>query len=112
MTSGYDVKAHLDDVQHHSNVAMACIWGATRGTAGADRWDMAAADLEAAAVALDAARAALAAMDKQEPYCTACGQPVLSLMAGWSHVDLADFAAIRAGHELELGWRPITEAGE
>ena len=108
----YEVKRHLDEAQRNAGLAMACIWGAVRGTAPRDRWDRAAADLRASSESLSAATAALAAMEKLEPYCTTCGEPVLNLMAGWSHVISAENVQPRqAGHELELDWRPIGEAG-
>lgn len=103
----YEVKRHLDEARRGFDLTMACIWGAVRGTAPRDRWERAAADLEAAAESLAAAQSAFAAMDKQEPYCTVCGQPVLNLMAGWSHFDAEGpaVAASLAGHEPELDWR-------
>lgn len=105
----YDVKAHLDEARHKMDLTMACIWGAVRGTAPADRWDRAGADLDAAAEAVAKAKAALAAMDKPEPYCTVCGEPILNLMAGWSHFTAAGDAVLadQAGHEPELDWRTI-----
>lgn len=111
--TAHDVKRHLDEAGRNSGLAMACIWGAVRGTAPADRWDTAAADLRAAADAIAAAQAALAAMDKQEPYCTVCDEPILSLMAGWSHIVSVDHVEQRqAGHEPELDWRPVETGGK
>lgn len=110
----YEVKRHLDEARRNFDLTMACIWGAVRGTAPRDRWDRAALDLEAAAQSFAAARSVLAAMEKVEPYCTVCGEPVLNLMAGWSHFDAEGPAvsAERAGHKPELDWRPIGEAGQ
>jgi hypothetical protein len=108
-----EVKSHLDEARHNCDLTMACIWGATRATAPADRWDMAAADLQAAADAIAAAQAALAAMDKEEAYCTACGGPVLHLTAGWTHISTTDHVEARqAGHEPELDWRPVGADGK
>jgi hypothetical protein len=111
----HEVKSHLDEARRASDLVMPCIWGALQGTATADRWDHAATHLEAALIALTAAQAALAAMDKQEPYCTACGEPVLSLMYdGWSHFSAAGLGVESryAGHELELDWRPVGADGK
>lgn len=108
------LKNSLDESRRRSDRVMGCVWGAVDGTAPRDRWDMAAAHLREAAEALAAAAAVLAAMDKEEPYCTACGEPILNLMAGWSHFDAEGPAvsAARAGHKPELDWRPIGEAGD
>lgn len=107
--TAYDVKRHLEEARHHSDLVMACIWGAVNGTAPRDRWDMAAADLDAAARELARARAVLAAMEKLEPYCTACDQPILKLMAGWSHISTTDHVEpSEAGHEPELDWREVS----
>ena len=106
-----DVKAHLDEAEHRSTLAMAGIWGAIRGSAPADRWDHAKTDLEAAAASLAAALEALAAMEKPEAYCTICGQPILSLMAGWSHFADGGRAA-STGHKPALDWREIGTPGK
>jgi hypothetical protein len=105
------VKEHLDRARHQLDLTMAGIWGAVRGTAPADRWDGSRASLEAATEQIAGALAVLASMDKLEPYCTVCGQPILSLMAGWSHFTAAGDAVLadRAGHEPELDWRPSRE---
>jgi hypothetical protein len=104
-----DVKKHLDEARRNADLTMGCIWGALQGTAPADRWDRAADRLKAASEALAAAAAALAGMDKQEPYCTVCGEPILSLMAGWSHFSVTDGVEPRqAGHEPELDWREVS----
>lgn len=110
--TAHDVKAHLDEARRNASLTMACIWGAVRGTAPADRWDLAADDLRAASEALAKAQAALAAMEKPEPYCTVCGEPLLSLMAGWSHFSDDAPGAVNAGHEPSLDWRRLGEAGE
>jgi hypothetical protein len=105
----YVVKRHLEDARSNADLVMACIWGAVNGTAPADRWGMAAADLAAAEDALAKAKAALAAMEKLEPYCTVCGEPILNLTAGWSHFTAAGDAVLadQAGHQPDLDWRPI-----
>ena len=100
------VKEHLDRARHQLDLTMACIWGAVNGTAPADRWDKAKADLEAASGKIAEAAAVLAAMEKLEPYCTVCGQPILSLMVGWSHFRDDAPGAVDVGHEAELDWRP------
>ena len=102
-----DVKAHLAEARRRADLAMAAIRGATGGTATADRWDMAAVDLRAATEALAAASQALAAMEKREPYCTVCGEAVLSLTAGWTHVSSVEQR--QAGHEPELDWREVPQ---
>lgn len=108
-----DVKAHIDEARRNCDLTMACIWGAIRGTAPADRWDRAAADLDAAMEALAKAKAGLAAMDKLEPYCTVCLGPILSLMAGWSHVSTTDHVEPRqAGHKPALDWRLVGTPGQ
>lgn len=105
-----DVKGHVDEARRQADSIMGCVWGALQGTAPVDRWEMAADHLRAASEALAKAQAALAAMDKPEPYCPVCGEPILSLMAGWSHFGAAGFGVEprKAGHEPELDWR---EAG-
>ncbi len=107
----HDVMTHLDEVSSKTGLARACMWGATRATAPADRWDHAKADLEAAAASLAAALEALAAMEKFEAYCTVCGQPILSLMAGWSHFTDGGRAA-STGHKPALDWRETGTPGK
>jgi hypothetical protein len=111
--AAYDIKRRLDEAASEGHLTMAAIWGAVRGTAPADRWDMAAGSLQAAADAIAAAQAALAAMDKREPYCTVCAEPILHLSAGWTHISTIDHIEARqAGHEPELDWRPVGADGE
>ena len=105
-----DVKAHIDEARHNADLTMACIWGAIRGTAPADRWGRAAAYLDAAMEALAKAKGALAAIEKQEPYCTVCGEPILSLMAGWSHISTTDHVEPR--HKPALDWRTVGTPGQ
>jgi hypothetical protein len=100
-----DVMRHLDDVPREIGLARAAMWGADRGTAPADRWEMARASLQAAAAALGEAIGALAAMEKREPYCTLCGYPLLNLSNGWSHFTSGDYEAVNAAHEAALDWR-------
>lgn len=109
-----DVMAHLDELASKVGLARAGMWGAVRATAPADRWDGAKADLEAAAVSLAAALEALAAMEKTEAYCTVCGEPILDLMAGWSHFtgDGRAVNAASAGHKPALDWRQVGTPGE
>lgn len=107
----HDVMTHLDELPSKVGLARAGMWGATRGTAPADRWEHAKADLKAAADSLAAAMTALDAMEKLEPYCTLCGQPILSLMAGWSHFTDGDYTAVQAGHPPALDWRPVGTPG-
>jgi hypothetical protein len=98
--------------------ARACMWGAERATAPANRWDRAATDLATAQAKLAEAIAALAAMEKLEPFCTTCGQALLSLSRGWSHFaaaaeprrEIEAVSAADAGHEPAMDWRPVREA--
>jgi hypothetical protein len=119
-----DVKARVDEARRNADLVMPGIWGALQGTAPRDRWDHAAARLKAAAEAIAKAQAALAAMEKLEPYCTACGEPILNLTAGWSHFrdgewpELtvgrltagAPLELVEPGHEPDLDWREVPDA--
>ena len=108
----HDVMTHLDEVTSKTGLARACMWGAVRGTAPADRWERAKAELEAAVASLAGAVAALAAMDKWEPYCTLCLDPILNLMAGWSHFREGSAGAVDVGHPPTLDWRVAGTPGE
>jgi hypothetical protein len=103
-----DVVKTLKRADHLTGLARASMWGAARATAPKDRWQNADDYLSDAAAAVAAARAQLAAVDKQEAYCTACGVPLLSCMAGWKHWDGLD--VYDAGHPADLDWRPVDRA--
>ena len=108
----HDVMTHLDNLPSKVGVARAGMWGAFQGTAPRDRWDRALTELQAAADSLAAAVAALRAMDKLEPYCTLCGEPLLDMSIGWSHFSDGGAVAVQAGHPAALDWRPVGTPGQ
>jgi hypothetical protein len=103
-----DVVKALDSADHLTLLARASMWGAAQATAPKDRWDDARDYLADAAAAIEDARTLLAAVDKQEAYCTTCDVPLLSLMAGWSHWNGS--AGYDAGHPADMDWRPADRA--
>lgn len=107
----------LDQVQSQTGLARACMWGALRGTAPANRWGRAAADLAAAQAALAEAVSVLALVEKQEPYCTVCNRPLLLMtlsVGGWAHFAASqhprEIEPMSAGHDPALDWRPVAGA--
>jgi hypothetical protein len=100
-----DVARLLDNVDPEISLARAAMWGADRGTAPADRWERAAASLQAAAARLNEAIQAYAAMEKLEPYCTLCGNPLLNRSQGWAHFTSGDYEPADADHKPEMDWR-------
>lgn len=99
-----DVVKTLDRADHLTGLARACMWGAVQSTAPRDRWQRADDDLAAAIARIEEARSQLAAVDKQETYCTACGVPLLSQMAGWKHWNGS--GSYDADHPADMDWRP------
>lgn len=103
-----DVVKALEGVGHLIDLARASLWGALQATAPKDRWQNADDDLTAAVKTIEDARTLLAAVDKQEAYCTACGVPLLSQQPGWKHWDGSD--VYDAGHPADMDWRPVDRA--
>lgn len=104
-----DVIKTLSGVPHSIGLTQACLFGATQGTAPADRWDKAAAHLAEAAAAIEAAQVQLAAVDKREPHCITCSAPVISTMQGWRHWGDGDIYETR--HVPDMDWRPVAGTG-
>jgi hypothetical protein len=103
-----DVVQAVAGVDQLLSVARAGLWGAAQATAPKDRWQNADDHLATAVQAIEHARALLAAVDKQEAYCTTCGVPLLSQTAGWKHWNGS--ATYDAGHPAGMDWRPVDHA--